>query len=72
MSAACIVCHGSNGKSLNSLWPNLAGQKKDYLSKQLHDFRDARRNSQIMQPLSQTLSDVDIEALASYFSGMNP
>ena len=72
LAITCVACHGANGKSLNSVWPNLAGQKKDYLSKQLHDFKEARRENLIMQPMAQTLSNADIEILAKYFSEMNP
>lgn len=67
----CVACHGENGKSLNSLWPNLAGQKKDYLSLQLHNFREGHRTNLIMGSLAKTLSDADIEALATYFSELN-
>ncbi len=64
----CVACHGAHGVSVNSFWPNLAGQKKDYLVKQLHEFREATRKNLIMSPMAQTLSDKDIEDLASYFS----
>ncbi len=71
LAQACTACHGENGKSSNILWPNLAGQKKNYLSKQLHDFREGHRNNLIMEPLAKSLSDTDIEALATYFSDLN-
>ena len=42
-SAICASCHGADGKSLNPLWPNLAGQKEQYLAKQIKAFRDGTR-----------------------------
>ena len=66
----CFACHGVNGISPNNLWPNLAGQKKEYLVKQLHDFRSGYRKNPIMEPFVKILTDKDIEEVAQYFSEM--
>ena len=58
--------------SANSLWPNLAGQKRDYLAKQLKAFRDQDRLDPMMNAIVQSLSDSDIEALAAYYSSLKP
>jgi cytochrome c553 len=74
-SATCTACHGPMGISSNNLWPNLAGQKEQYLSKQLHDFRAGSRIDPLMGPVSKMLSDQDVADLAAYFSrlqGANP
>jgi cytochrome c553 len=67
---SCKTCHGDKGVSNNSLWPNLAGQKKDYLILQLKAFRSGERKNPIMNPMSQNLSDSDIENLSEYFSSL--
>ena len=67
-SQSCIVCHGKDGISPNELWPNLAGQKEAYLILQLKAFRQGERKNEIMNPLSQTLTDQDIEDISSYYS----
>lgn len=67
---SCQACHGAQGISNNSLWPNLAGQKKDYLVLQLKAFRSGERKNPIMNPMSQNLSDSDIEKIAEHFSGL--
>ncbi len=69
-SATCAACHGINGISNNPLWPNLAGQKEQYLIKQLRGFRDGERNDPLMTPMARPLSDADIENLAAYYSQM--
>lgn len=69
-SLSCIGCHGPKGVSMNSLWPNLAGQKPDYLMKQLHDFRDGKRVDPIMNGIAKSLSDADIQAVANYYSSL--
>jgi cytochrome c553 len=71
-AAACVGCHGEAGVSANSLWPNLAGQKRDYLAKQLKAFRDQDRLDPMMNAIVQSLSDSDIEALAAYYSSLKP
>jgi cytochrome c553 len=67
-SQTCVACHGPEGHSLNPLWPNLAGQKKDYIVKQLHEFRSGDRKNVLMNPMAKMLSDEQIETLATYFS----
>ncbi len=68
----CAGCHGLNGISKKDLWPNLAGQKKAYLIKQLKDFKTGARKDTQMQYWAKTLSDKDIENLAAYYSSLKP
>ena len=42
-ASTCASCHGADGISANSLWPNLAGQQEQYLIKQLKAFREGER-----------------------------
>lgn len=67
-AAICAACHGQAGVSGNSEWPNLAGQKKGYLVDQITAFRDGTRNNLQMAPMVKSLSDADIEALATWYS----
>lgn len=69
-SATCVACHGSDGVSVNPMWPNLAGQKDMYLVKQMKDFRDGKRNDPVMAPMAKSLTDEDIANLAAYYSGL--
>jgi cytochrome c553 len=67
-SAICASCHGPNGNSVNPMWPNLAGQKEQYLAKQIKAFRDGTRQDPMMAPMVAALSDDDIANLAAYYS----
>lgn len=67
-AAACMACHGPDGNSLVGAWPKLAGQLPLYIEKQLHDFKSGRRKNDQMSPMTQPLSDQDIEDLAAFFS----
>ncbi len=70
VTLTCVACHGARGLSANPLWPNLAGQKPDYISKQLNDFKEGRRQDPLMTAVAQTLSVDDIKAIAAYFSSL--
>ena len=70
-SATCQACHGANGISPNPIWPNLAGQKDQYLIAQMKAFRDGARKNPMMSPMAAPLSDEDIDNLAAYYSSLS-
>ncbi len=67
-AAACVACHGTNGRGTMDEYPDLAGQHADYLAQALNDYRLGKRKNPIMQPFAQQLTRDDIEALANFFS----
>ena len=56
-------------------FPRLSGQHADYIVKQLQAYRDGERStgsmSQIMIDIAAKLSDDEMEAVASYVSGLH-
>ena len=64
----CATCHGAQGQATSPIFPSLAGQNREYLAKQLTDFRAKKRVSEIMAPQVSDLSDDNIAALASFFA----
>lgn len=75
-AAICQSCHGPDGaKPIMSTYPRLAGQNKDYLKNALHAYKDGKRGggmSAVMSPQAASLSDADIDALATFFSKQKP
>lgn len=69
-AAVCAACHGPAGVSPQPLWPNLAGQKDQYILKQLKAFKAGDRKDPLMSGQAAALSDADMENLAAYFSGL--
>lgn len=71
---ACASCHGESGKGQAvPLTPVIGGQHWRYLQKQLLDWRSGERNNSaggVMSTLTKSLTDVEIEALATYLSGL--
>lgn len=68
---ACESCHGVDGKGTTQL-PRLAGQHKRYLMAQLLDFnlRTRTNDNAVMHSIASKLTELEIEALALYISGM--
>ena len=65
----CGACHGADGNSATPAFPKLAGLDSAYLHKQLEDFQAKRRQSEIMQPMVDALSEQELAGLAAYFAG---
>ena len=78
--AACSACHSPNGKgNAPAGFPALAGQHAEYIAAQLKAYRtgyedeSGRTNdgdTMIMRSNAFGLSDKEIEAVASYISGL--
>jgi len=70
--AACIACHGKEGRTINAEYlPRIAGKPAGYLFNQLMNFRDGRRNNAAMSHLLQPLSDTYLREIAAYFSALD-
>jgi cytochrome c553 len=72
MSGVCGMCHGDNGISLIPIYPNLAGQKEQYLVLQLRAFRSGERVNMAMTSHAQKLTDQDIADLSAYYAQLDP
>jgi cytochrome c553 len=74
MRLACVNCHGVRGKGLEakiSMFPVIGGQQKDYIRRQLINFRDGYRTNSpngIMNRITNSLTDSQIDSLANYIS----
>jgi cytochrome c553 len=68
----CIACHGANGVSIAPIYPNVAGQKDEYLVAQMKAFRDGSRQNPIMVPMAKGLTDIDIANISAYLATIKP
>lgn len=72
----CINCHGDNGKGKspnNPVFPVIGGQHKDYLVKQLNEFRSGKRSNDpagMMADIAKKMTDAEIDAVSEYLSGL--
>ena len=67
----CTSCHQGQYQGQNEV-PRVAGQYRQYLRKQLLDFKSRARTNDAatMTSLSATLSDEDIEDIVQYLAGL--
>lgn len=73
---ACAACHGPQGDgNAAAAYPMIAGQHAAYATIQLKAYRDGSRAgtdaAKMMSQVAAGLSDGQIEALASYLSGLH-
>ncbi|HSH72575.1 MAG TPA: c-type cytochrome [Methylophilaceae bacterium] len=71
-AAVCAACHGADGNSAVSMYPKLAGQHPEYITKQLKNFKAGERNNAIMSGMAAGLTPEDMENLGAYFGGQAP
>lgn len=69
VATRCSTCHGAQGQSATPIFPSLAGQNREYLLKQLGDFKAKKRLSDTMAPQVIDLSTEQLGALATFFAG---
>tara|TARA_R100000322_G_scaffold70868_3_gene44546 strand:- start:140 stop:475 length:336 start_codon:yes stop_codon:yes gene_type:complete len=72
-AAVCAACHGQNGISQIPMYPNLAGQKEQYLVASMKAYKNGQRQggqAPVMQGQATGLSDEDIANLAAYYASL--
>lgn len=71
---ACGACHGPTGSGNPAAqYPHISGQNAGYTANQLRSYRSGERaagKAQIMTAVASKLTDAEIDALASYVSGL--
>lgn len=71
--AACVGCHGAQGRGVENVYfPRLAGKPAGYLYNQLVAFREGRRKYVPMNYLLEYLPNEYLMRMAEYFAAQNP
>lgn len=71
----CHGCHGIPGYENaypNFRVPRIAGQNYEYLKTALHEYGEGNRQHPTMNAQAQSLSDQDIDDIATYLSSLKP
>jgi len=69
-AAVCSACHGANGISPAPMFPNLAGQRAEYLYWQLVEFKREARPESPMTSQVANLDDAALRDLAAWFASL--
>ncbi len=71
-AGACAACHGGDGNTtLQPNYPKLAGQRANYLVKQMQDFKSNTRKDAVMPAQVSALSDQDIRDIAAFYNSLD-
>lgn len=71
---ACLACHGPDGRgNPPALYASIRGQHATYVAAQLRAYKTGARatdQNQMMRNIAASLSDEEIDAVASYVQGL--
>lgn len=68
----CSQCHGDKIIPFVQSYPNIKGQKANYILKQLSEFKTDKRQDLYMQSVVKSLSDQDMRNVAAFYSTLEP
>ena len=72
-AAACVACHGKEGRATSEgYFPRIAGKPEAYLYIQLLNFRDGKRQYPAMTHMVAHLSDGYLREMSAYFAAQHP
>ncbi len=64
----CMACHGVAGASYDPKIPIIWGQNAAYLKKQMSDYRDGNRDSQIMTSMAEQFPRNELTGVAAFMA----
>lgn len=70
VDTVCATCHGADGNGIAEAFPRLAGQRPEYLLKQMNDFVSGKRKNEVMTPFLPALKGANLKQVAQYFSAL--
>lgn len=65
----CVACHGEDGRSRTPAAPHIGGQNEAYLVWALNQYREGKREGDVMNSVVGVLNRRDIETLAHWYAG---
>jgi len=63
--AACAVCHGANAHGIG-IFPRLAGQRKEYVQRQLTQIQANLRDAPVMHGIIKDMTPEEMKAVAAF------
>lgn len=67
-TAVCGACHTSDGSRGAPANPIIQGQHREYLVKQLVEFKSGKRDNAIMKGMAATLNDADVVNVSAFYA----
>ena len=70
LSSECVTCHQISGRYDGI--PPIVGWPEESFVEILSEYRDKKRENQVMRSIAVKFSDEEIAALAAYFGSLKP
>ncbi|HEY7489826.1 MAG TPA: c-type cytochrome [Candidatus Tectomicrobia bacterium] len=70
--APCLACHGGHGQSAQPEVPSLGAQPAFYVMVQLYMFRERMRTVEVMNAITQGLTDDELRSMAEVIAKLPP
>ena len=67
-STVCVACHAIDGSRGAPTFPILQGQHKEYLAKQLTEFKSGARKNAVMTGMAAPLTPEDVVNVAAFYA----
>jgi cytochrome c553 len=68
LSVVCAACHGADGNSAMAIWPKLAGQHEQYMTRQSIMIREGQRMVPQMMGIVANMTDEQLAKISQYYS----
>jgi cytochrome c553 len=68
--STCATCHGPDGVGRDRSIPNLAGQSRDYLVRQLLAFRNGQRQHPTMNFFAVQATREELQQIVDYYTAL--
>ncbi len=66
---ACMECHGANAQGAGT-FPDIAGQRYEYIVQQLKYFHNGTRSNQLMNQIAKNITVPQMKEVAAYLSSL--
>lgn len=70
LSGECVTCHQISGK-MNGI-PPIVGYPAEAIIEFMGEYKNKKRDNQVMQNIAAKFTDEEIASLAVYFSSLKP
>lgn len=71
VAGTCLACHGAGSDIVIPRPPTLSGQHESYLAHALAQYKSGARAGNVMSAFVTTLSEEDIDKLASFYAAQS-
>lgn len=72
VKSTCARCHGGQGISASEELPHLAGQRAEYMYRELRAYKNGARTSALMVEAVKYLNDEALVQAAAYYASVEP